>query len=125
MKLAVAQINAEGGVLGKQIPAPLASDEAGDQAVAQQSADRVLAGGVQAVVGTAASGMTLAIINKISGAKVVECSASNTAPTFTTYQDNGYYFPTAPRDALQGPVLSDTIASHGYSSLPSVARAAP
>jgi branched-chain amino acid transport system substrate-binding protein len=123
MKLAVAQINAGGGVLGKQIPAPLASDEAGDQAVAQQSADRVLAGGVQAVVGAAASGMTLAIINKITGAKVVECSASNTAPTFTTYQDNGYYFRTAPSDALQGPVLADTIASDGYSRVAIVARA--
>ena len=123
MKLAVRQINAEGGVLGKQIPAPVAGDEAGDQAVAQQSADRVLASGVQAVVGAAASGMTLAIIDKITGAKVVECSASNTAPTFTTYQDNGYYFRTAPSDALQGPVLADTIVSDGHSRVAIVARA--
>ena len=41
-------------------------DEAGDQAVAQQSADRVLASGVQAVIGAAASGMSLAIIDKIT-----------------------------------------------------------
>jgi len=123
LKLAVTAVNADGGVLGKQIPAPLAGDEAGDQAVAQQSADRVLAGGVQAVVGAAASGMTLAIIDKISGAKVVECSASNTAPTFTTYRDSGYYFRTAPSDALQGPVLADTIVSDGYSRVAIVSRA--
>jgi ABC-type branched-subunit amino acid transport system substrate-binding protein len=123
MKLAVTAINAGGGVLGKKIPAPMAGDEAGDQAVAQQSADRVLAGGVQAVVGAAASGMTLAIIDKISGAKVVECSASNTAPTFTNYQDSGYYFRTAPSDALQGPVLADTMVSDGYSKAAIVARA--
>lgn len=123
MKLAVRAINASGGVLGKQIPPPVASDEAGDQAVAQQSADRVLAGNVQAVVGAAASGMTLAIINKVTGAKVVECSASNTAPTFTTYQDNGYYFRTAPSDALQGPVLANLIVNEGHTRVAIVARA--
>jgi len=123
LKLAIKQINAEGGVLGKQIPDPVAADEAGDQAVAQQSADRVLASGVQAVIGAAASGMTLVIIDKITGAKVVECSASNTAPTFTNYQDSGYYFRTAPSDALQGPVLADTVVSDGHSNIAIVARA--
>jgi branched-chain amino acid transport system substrate-binding protein len=123
LKLAIKQINAEGGVLGKQIPDPVAADEAGEQAVAQQSADRVLASGVHAVIGAAASGMTLVIIDKITGAKVVECSASNTAPTFTNYQDGGYYFRTAPSDALQGPVLADTIVSDGHSNIAIVARA--
>jgi len=123
MKMAVAQINAAGGVLGKQIPAAVAGDEAGDQAVAQQSADRLLAADVQAVVGAAASGMTLAIIDKITGARVVQCSASNTAPTFTNYKDNGYYFRTAPSDALQGPVLADTIVGDGHSNVAIVARA--
>ncbi len=123
LKFAIKQINADGGVLGKRLPDPVAGDEAGDQAVAQQSADRVLAGGVQAVVGAAASGMTVSIIDKITGAKVVECSASNTAPTFTNYQDRGYYFRTAPSDALQGPVLADTVVSDGYSKVAVVARA--
>src|SRR4029077_10576348 len=43
MKPAIRQIHAGAGVLGKQIPDPVATDEAGDHAVAQQSADRVLA----------------------------------------------------------------------------------
>jgi ABC-type branched-subunit amino acid transport system substrate-binding protein len=123
LKFAINQINANGGVLGKQIPDPVAADEAGVQAVAQQSADRVLASRVQAVIGAAASGMTLVIIDRITGAKVVECSASNTAPTFTTYKDGGYYFRTAPSDALQGPILADTIASDGHTNIAIVARA--
>jgi branched-chain amino acid transport system substrate-binding protein len=122
-KLAIAAINAGGGVLGKQVPAVVASDESSDQAIAQQSADRVLASGVQAVVGAAASGMTLSIIGKITGANVVECSASNTAPTFTNYNDGGYYFRTAPSDKLQGPVLADTIVADGYGSVAILARA--
>jgi branched-chain amino acid transport system substrate-binding protein len=123
LKFAIEDINAEGGVIGKRIPDPVAGDEAGDTAVAQQSADRVLASNVQAVVGAAASGMTVSIIDKITGAKVVECSASNTAPTFTNYQDGGYYFRTAPSDALQGPVLADTVVSDGHSRIAVVARA--
>ncbi|HEU5416296.1 MAG TPA: ABC transporter substrate-binding protein [Streptosporangiaceae bacterium] len=123
MKMAIAQINAAGGVLGKQVPPAVTGDEAGDQSVAQQSADRVLAADVQAIVGAAASGMTLAIIDKITGARVVQCSASNTAPTFTNYNDNGYYFRTAPSDALQGPVLADTIVGDGHSNVAIVARA--
>jgi branched-chain amino acid transport system substrate-binding protein len=122
-KLAVAAVNAGGGVLGKPVPPLVASDEAGDQAVAQQSADRVLASGVQAIIGAAASGMTLSIIDKVTGAHVVQCSASNTAPTFTTYKDGGYYFRTAPSDALQGPVLADTIVSDGGTRVAIVARA--
>lgn len=123
LKYAVKLINEAGGVLGKPVPAPVGGDEAGDAAIAQQSADRVLASGVQAVIGAAASGMTLAIINKIVGANVVECSGSNTAPTFTTYQDNGYYFRTAPSDALQGPVLAQTVVGDGHSKVAIVARA--
>jgi branched-chain amino acid transport system substrate-binding protein len=123
VKYAVKLINGAGGVLGKPMPAPVAADEAGDASVAQASADRVLSSGVQAIVGAAASGMTLAIINKVAGANVVECSASNTSPKLTTYKDNGYYFRTAPSDALQGPVLANTIAGDGHSKVAIVARA--
>lgn len=123
VKYAVKQINDAGGVLGKPIPALVAGDTAGDASVAQQSADQVLASGVQAIVGAAASGMSLAIIDKVTGANVVECSASNTAPTFTNYPDHGYYFRTAPSDALQGPVLANTVVADGHSKVAIVARA--
>lgn len=122
-KLAVQDINAAGGVLGKEIPKLVGGDEANDQSVANQSADRVLAAGVDAIIGAAASGMSLAIIDKVTGAEVVQCSGSNTAPTFTDYEDNGYYFRTAPSDALQGPVLADTVIADGHSKVAVVARA--
>lgn len=122
-KYAIKTINDAGGVLGKKIPAAVGGDEADDQAVAAQSADRVLNSGVSAVIGAAASGMSLAIIDKVTGAGVVECSGSNTAPTFTDYKDNGYYFRTAPSDALQGPILADTIVGDEHSKVAIVARA--
>lgn len=123
MKYAMQEINQAGGVLGNEMPKAVGGDEANDQAIASQSADRVLGEGVHAVIGAAASGMSLAIIDKITGAGVVQCSGSNTAPTFTDYEDNGFYFRTAPSDAMQGPVLADTIVADGHSSVAIMARA--
>jgi branched-chain amino acid transport system substrate-binding protein len=122
-KYAMSQINDAGGVLGNELPEIVGSDEAGDQAIASQSADRLLNAGVNAVIGAAASGMSLAIIDKVTGAGVAQCSGSNTAPTFTDYSDNGLYFRTAPSDALQGPVLANVIVGDGYSNVAIVARA--
>ncbi|MGP3948734.1 ABC transporter substrate-binding protein [Streptomyces sp. 7N604] len=123
LNFAVETINEAGGVLGKPIPAVVSGDEAGVEAVAAQSADRVLAGDVDAIIGAAASGMSLAFIDRVTGAGVVQCSASNTAPTFTDYDDGGFYFRTAPSDTLQGPVLAKVVRGDGHDRVALVARA--
>ncbi|MDI3385213.1 ABC transporter substrate-binding protein [Streptomyces sp. B-S-A8] len=122
-KFAIEEINKAGGVLGKPIPAVVSGDEAGQEAVAAQSANRVLNAGVDAVIGAAASGMSLAFIDRVTGAGVVQCSGSNTAPTFTDYEDDGFYFRTAPSDALQGPVLADVVRGDGHDRVAVIARA--
>lgn len=121
--LAIEDINAAGGVLGNEVPAPIAGDEAGQEAAAQQAAGRILSEQPSAIVGAAASGMSLAIVDRVTGANVMQCSGSNTAPTFTDYEDDGLYIRTAPSDALQGPVLANTIVNDGYSNVAIVARA--
>lgn len=121
--LAIEDINEAGGVLGAQIPDPIAGDEAGQASVAQASADRILGQGVSAIVGAAASGMSLAIVDRVTGAGVMQCSGSNTAPTFTTLDDNGLYIRTAPSDALQGPVLGNLIVEDGWTNVAILARA--
>lgn len=123
LKFAVKTINDAGGVLGRPIPEVVGSDEAGQQAVAVQSADRVLAAGVDAIIGAAASGMSLSFIDRVTGAGVAQCSGSNTAPTFTGYEDGGFYFRTAPSDALQGPVLGKVVREDGHGRVALVARA--
>lgn len=122
-KFAIKTINDAGGVLGKPIPAVVSGDEAGQEAVAAQSADRVMAAGVDAIIGAAASGMSLAFIDRVTGEGVVQCSGSNTAPTFTDYDDDGFYFRTAPSDALQGPILAKAIQKDGHARVALVARA--
>lgn len=121
--LALSDINEAGGVLGNQVPDPVGGDEAGQESVAQASADRVLQANPSGIVGAASSGMSLAIIDRITGGGVMQCSGSNTAPTFTDYEDDGLYIRTAPSDALQGPILADTIVADGWGSVAIVARA--
>ncbi|PXY20918.1 ABC transporter substrate-binding protein [Prauserella muralis] len=122
-KFAIKTINDAGGVLGQQIPDIVGSDEGGQEAQAIQAADRVLSAGVDAIIGAAASGMSLAFIDSVTGAGVVQCSGSNTAPTFTDYDDGGFYFRTAPSDALQGPVLAKVVREDNHNRVAIVARA--
>ncbi|HVL99437.1 MAG TPA: ABC transporter substrate-binding protein [Egibacteraceae bacterium] len=124
VEYAVQQINDAGGVLGADIELE-GADEAGDTTVASESADRLLQAGVDAIIGAAASGMSLAIIDQVTGAGVVQCSGSNTGPVFTDYDDGGYYFRTAPTDALQGPILAETIVADGHQRIALVARSDP
>lgn len=122
-KYAISEINDAGGVLGQDIGDLVSGDEADTAAIASQSAERVLNADVDAIIGAAASGMSLAIIDKITGSQVAQCSGSNTAPTFTGYEDDGFYFRTAPSDAMQGPVLAETIIGDGYSNVALIGRA--
>lgn len=120
---AIQEINDAGGVLGTELPKLIGGDEAGDAAQANETANRLLDQGVDAILGAAASGMTKAVIDSITGAEVVQCSGSNTAPDLTDYPDGGYYFRTAPSDLMQGPVLAETILADGHQSVAIIYRA--
>jgi ABC-type branched-subunit amino acid transport system substrate-binding protein len=111
--LAVKDVNAAGGVLGK--PVTQVKSDSGDTKtdIASQSVDRLLSQKVDTIVGAASSGVSLNVIDKITGAGVVHFSPANTSPDFTDYKDNGLYFRTAPSDVLQGRVLGDLILADG------------
>ncbi len=47
----------------------------------------------------------------------IQFSPANTSPDFTTYDDNGLYFRTAPSDLLQGRVLANLILDDGNESV--------
>ena len=77
----------------------------------------LLSAGVDAVLGAASSGVSKLVIDQIIGADTMMFSPANTSPDFTTWNDNGLYFRTAPSDLLQGEVLGNLIASDGASTL--------
>ncbi|MGI9602709.1 MAG: ABC transporter substrate-binding protein [Acidimicrobiales bacterium] len=115
-ELAVADINAAGGVLGADVEwFPGDSSDNGD--VANQTVDRHLAEGVDAVVGAASSGVSFTVIDKLVGACKIHFSPANTSPDFTDYDEDDLYFRTAPSDVLQGRVLADLIVEEGSTTV--------
>jgi branched-chain amino acid transport system substrate-binding protein len=115
--LAIKEINEAGGVLGKDV-AKVDSDS-GDTStnIASQSVDRLLSQNVDAIVGAASSGVSLTVIDKITGAGVVQISPANTSPDFTDYPDKDLYFRTAPPDVLQGRILGNQIVEDGSATV--------
>lgn len=78
---------------------------------------RLLGEDVSAILGAASSGTSLQFIDQVTGAGVIQFSPANTSDAFTTYDDNGLYFRTAPSDVLQGEVLGNLIAEDGNQTL--------
>jgi len=116
-KLAIQDINAAGGVLGA--PVQLVEGDSGDASTdtATQTVDRLLQSGVSAIIGAASSAVSLTVIDTITGAGVLQFSPANTGDGFTTYNDNGLYFRTAPPDVLQAIALSDLIVADGNNTV--------
>ncbi len=120
--MAAAEINALGGVNGQPVQI-VAADDGTDPDVASTAADTLLASGVDIIVGAAGSGISFAVLDKITSAGVPMCSPSNTGVQFSTVDDNGgYYFRTAPPDNLQAQVLADLITGDGFSNIAIAAR---
>ncbi|MER7366157.1 ABC transporter substrate-binding protein [Nonomuraea wenchangensis] len=115
--LAVKEINEAGGVLGKPVKA--IHTDSGDTTtnIASQSVDKLLGQKADAIIGAASSSVSESIIDKITGAGVVQFSPANTSDKFTTVNDQGLYFRTAPPDKLQGRVLGDLVVADGNDSV--------
>lgn len=78
---------------------------------------RVLAEDPAAIIGAASSGVSLQFIDQVIGEGVILFSPANTSDQFTTYDDNGLYFRTAPSDVLQGEVHGNFVAEQGHQTL--------
>ena len=120
--LAVKDINAAGGVLGNDVEEFDADSGDGTPDIAGSEVDKLFNQKVDAIVGAAASGVSVYVIDKITGAGVVHFSPANTAAGFDTYDDNGLYFRTAPSDRLQGQVLANLAVEDGFSNVAIMAR---
>jgi ABC-type branched-subunit amino acid transport system substrate-binding protein len=120
--LAIADVNAAGGVLGKDVVG--IKGDSGDTTTdtASKTVDAQLSQNVDAIIGAASSGVSLTVIDKITAAGVVQFSPANTSKRLSTYDDKGLYFRAAPSDILQGAVLADVIASDGASKVAIIAR---
>ena len=120
--LAVSDVNAAGGALGQNIVFTPGDSGDTDPDIANPTVDSHLAAGADAILGAASSGVSLNVIDKITGDCKIQFSPANTSPEFTDYDDDDLYFRTAPSDVLQGQVLADLMIEDGVASAALLAR---
>jgi branched-chain amino acid transport system substrate-binding protein len=115
--VALAEINEAGGVLGQ--PVEYLDGDSGDESpdLANPTVDSHLQAGADVILGAAASGISLNVIDKITGACKIHFSPANTSPAFLDYADDDLYFRTAPSDILQGRVNADRAIGDGLTNM--------
>jgi branched-chain amino acid transport system substrate-binding protein len=106
-KLAIADINAAGGVFGQPVQLEVADSGDTRTDLATTSVSHLIANGADAIVGPSSSSIALTIIDQVIAAGVLMTSPSNTAIKLSRYPDHGLYFRLAPQDAYQGAVVAD------------------
>ena len=120
--MAVDEINAGGGVLGKPVTYTLA-DDATDPNVGSEALEGLLEDSkVDAIMGPTSSGITLNIIDEVRRRNVLMCSGSNTSAELSTTDSRGFYFRTTPSDRLQGPALGKLVLKDGCKKVGILAR---
>jgi branched-chain amino acid transport system substrate-binding protein len=120
--MAVEEINAAGGVLGKPAAYTVA-DDATDPAVASESLESLLEDAkVDVVIGPTSSGSAINLLEEVRRRRVLVCSGSNFSAELSTADSGGYYFRTTPSDLLQGPALAELVLNDGGKKVGILAR---
>ncbi|WP_350349196.1 ABC transporter substrate-binding protein [Agromyces sp. G08B096] len=114
---ATSQINEVSDTTGLSLEVVYGDSGDTDNKAYETEIPRLLGEDVSAIIGAASSGTSLQFIDQVVGAGVIQFSPANTSDAFTTYDDNGLYFRTAPSDVLQGEVLGNLIAEDGNQTL--------
>ncbi len=98
------------------------ADTGTDPAIASTNIDQFLTGGHQAILGPAATGVTLGVFDKVNESQLPMCSGSNTGAALSASQYDPYYNRTAPSDNIQAPALGDLILQDGEANVAVVWR---
>ena len=124
VQTAVDDINAAGGVMGKDVVQVKADSGDGTPDIAGAQTDKLLDANADVVVGAASSSVSLSVIDKITGAGVVQFSPANTSPALDDAKTDpkNLYFRTAPSDVLQGAVMANTVIGDGKNNVAILAR---
>lgn len=115
-KLAVKDINAAGGVLGKDVSTAIADSSDADHADQNTSGvQSLLAKNVGAIIGPTSSSVTKNVYKQASGSKVPVISVGATSPSLSGIDP--YFFRTIAPDGVQGAVMSNVIEQDGVQKL--------
>jgi len=115
VKLAVTEINAAGGVMGK--PVDLILRDEGDSAASSLLAVQELVQlGVDAIIGPTSSIDLLGTLGTSVDSGVLTCSPTASALSLDDFPDNGLLLRTVPSDSLQARALARVVEQSGSSS---------
>jgi ABC-type branched-subunit amino acid transport system substrate-binding protein len=114
VKLAAKEINANGGLLGKQLLLLIEDDQTSNIAAVDAVNKLIKVDRVPVIIGATGSGPSMSIIDIATKSGVLQISSSNTGTEFTNYSDNDLYFRTASSDALQGAAMAKLAKEKGY-----------
>ena len=110
-EMAVADINAAGGVLGKKLDLST-GDDACDPKQAVAVANQMTASGVKLVAGHYCSGSSIPASKVYAESDMVQISPASTNPTFTDGRAGANIYRVCGRDDQQGGVAGKYLASH-------------
>ena len=115
VQLALNEINEAGSPLTLEVEFGDSGDA--DNKAFETTVPRLQSEGVAAMLGAASSGVTKLFLDSNVSEGIITFSPANTSPDFTTWDDNGLYWRTAPSDLLQGEVLGNLIAEDGHENI--------
>ena len=119
-RLAVEDINAAGGVLGKQVEL-VEEDGATDPAIGFNGVKKMIEiDGVQVIAGPMITGASLLSIPYANGHKVPLITPSATGIPLSEEEGTEWFFRTCLRDDAQGLMLADIVMDKGYTKLATI-----
>lgn len=119
--LAVEQINAAGGPLGRKIELVHRDSQTDPTAGIDAAKKLVELDKVVAIVGALSSGVTIPVATSVTiPSGIVQISPASTSPQITDLQDNDFIFRTCPSDALQGKVSGRLAKELGFQTVATI-----
>ena len=112
VELLAEEVNAKGGVLGKEIEV-IAEDDGGDPKTAALAAQKLATQGIVAVIGTYGSSITEASQNIYDEEQILQIANGSTAVRLSE-KGLKYFFRTSTRDDEQGQVAAKTVQEKGW-----------
>ncbi len=114
MKLAVGQVNEQGGIAGGKLNAVVGDSACNPQNATDAATKAVNVSGAIGIVGPACSGAVLAASNSVTvPAGVLTITSSGTSPQISKIDDKDLVFRTVPSDDYQGRALARTLKAQG------------
>lgn len=125
-RLAIAEINAAGGVNGRPLALAVAYDNSNDPDTGVASARQLEAAGVVALIGANASRVTIPVAEQVTiPAGLALVSPGSTSPLVSTLADNDTVYRIPPSDALQGRLLAELVWGEGRTQVAIAAQDDP